>query len=316
MRRPTPLSATRRSPAVRFLAAALLLGLSASASLAQELEPRRWSHLPIDTNFLGGGYLRTEGDIDFDPVLQIRDAEVEADTAVLKYIRAFELLGHTARIEFAGGYQEARWEGLLDGTPASVSREGPTDSVVRFAVDLFGAPPLQGREYADYRATRREETIVGAGLAVVLPTGDYLKDKLLNIGGNRYVFRSQLGVMHTRDRWTFEATGAVWLFDDNDAFWNGNRLEQDPLYTLQTHLIYARPRGLWASASAGYGVGGETAVNGIDKDNRKENLVWALGLGYPLGPRLGIKAAWIALRPQEPLGVESDTFAVTLSTFW
>ena len=150
----------------------------------------------------------------------------------------------------------------------------------------------------------------------MLPTGDYLKDKLLNIGGNRYVFRPQLGVMHTRDRWTVEATGSVWLFDDNDSFWNGNRLEQDPLYTLQTHLIYARPRGLWASVSAGYGVGGETPVNGIDKDNRRENLLWALSVGYPLTPRLGVKAAWISLRPQEPLGVESDNVVVTLSTFW
>lgn len=38
----------------------LLLALPCSA---QDIEPRRWSHLPLDTNFLGVAYAYTTGDI-------------------------------------------------------------------------------------------------------------------------------------------------------------------------------------------------------------------------------------------------------------
>jgi hypothetical protein len=35
--------------------------------LGQELEPRRWSHLPSGINFIGLGTAYTFGDINFDP---------------------------------------------------------------------------------------------------------------------------------------------------------------------------------------------------------------------------------------------------------
>ena len=42
---------------------------------AQELEPRRWAHLPVDTNFGAIAYAYKEADISFDPVLQIENAK-------------------------------------------------------------------------------------------------------------------------------------------------------------------------------------------------------------------------------------------------
>jgi hypothetical protein len=55
-------------------------------------------------------------------------------------------------------------------------------------MNLYGAPPLSGKDYAAYRAKMDVETIVGAGLAVRLPTGQYMDDKLINLGENRFVF--------------------------------------------------------------------------------------------------------------------------------
>ncbi len=62
-----------------FIRGCLLLQLLFFAwpCLAEELEPRRWSHLPIDTNFAGTGYAYTEADISFDPVLRIEDGQME-----------------------------------------------------------------------------------------------------------------------------------------------------------------------------------------------------------------------------------------------
>ena len=61
-------------------------------SLAQELEPRRWSHLPIDTNFAAGAYAYTDADIAVDPTLLIENGELVMHTVVAGYIRTFALL--------------------------------------------------------------------------------------------------------------------------------------------------------------------------------------------------------------------------------
>jgi len=66
--------------------------------------------------------------------------------------------------------------------PASTQRSGLSDTFVRLAVNLYGAPPLRGKAFAAYRAKKKNETIIGAALALRLPTGDYEKDKLLYDG--------------------------------------------------------------------------------------------------------------------------------------
>ncbi len=77
---------------------------------------------------------------------------------------------------------------------------------------MFGAPPLEGKEFADYRtAVAPSETIMGLGLAVRLPTGNYEKDKLLNLGSNRFTIRPQLGVVHNRGKWSMEVTASALL---------------------------------------------------------------------------------------------------------
>lgn len=293
----------------------LVLGLP-TLCLAQELEPRRWSHLPIGTNFVGAGYSYTEADIFFDPVLRVENVEMEMHTWAIKYIRTFELFQKSARIDFVQGIQDGRWTGLVDGVPRSIKRSGLTDSVLRFAINLYGTPPLEGKEFAAYRASVDVETIVGAALVVQLPTGDYMDDKLINLGTNRFTFRPQFGVVHNRGKWSMELTGAVWLYTDNNDFFNGNRLEKDPLYTLQTHFIYTFRPGLWAAASAGYSYGGESIVSGVDKNDRRENLAWALSAGYSITRQLGVKIAYLGFRSQESVGQDTDIIAVGFSVFW
>lgn len=295
------------------LAGACLLGTQV---VAQEVEPRRWSHLPVGVNFAGVGVAYTEGDIFFDPVLNVADASVELQSYVGKYIRSFELLSRSARIELAGAYQEGRWQGTRDGEQVEAIRSGMADPSVRLAVNLVGAPPLRGKEFANYRAATDRETIVGAALLVTLPLGDYMEDKLINLGGNRYVARTQLGAMHRRGAWAMELTTSLWLWSDNEEFWNGNELEQDPLLSAQGHLIYTARPGLWCGLSGAYGYGGESAINGEEKDDRKSRLFYALSAGLPINRRTGIKLAYVAIRTQDDLGSDTDTVALSASYLW
>lgn len=299
----------------RYLFFLLIIFLT-SPSFAEELDPRRWAHLPIDTNFSGAGYAYTKADISFDPVLKIEEGEVDLHTWVGKYIRTFSLFDKTARIGLVQGYQKGRWKGLLDGVPTTVRREGWSDTLVRFAINLYGAPPLKGRDYVEYRNAKKLETIIGAGLSVQLPTGDYMKDKLINLGTNRFTFRPQAGFVHMRGKWTLETTAFVALFTDNDEFFNGKKLEQDPHYALNAHIIYNFRPNVWASASAGYDYGGRSTVDGIKKDDRKQNVAWAISFGLPFNRHLGGKIAYVGTRTQESTGVDSDSLILALSAFW
>ena len=282
----------------------------------QDIEPRRWSHLPNGGNFAGAGYAYTTGDIYFDPALRLENVRFDLQTVAVKYILSFELLGKSARVDLAQPYQFGNWTGLVNGVPTSVDRAGLADTTLRFAVNLIGSPPLAGKEFAAYRAQADHETIVGMGLVQQLPTGQYYADKLINLGGNRFTFRPQLGAVHNWGKWSAELTAAGLFFTDNNDFFNGKRLEQDPAYGVDAHLIYTFRPGLWLAGSVGYLGGGVTAVDGVSSHNSQSNLGWGFSLGLPINRAVGVKFAYVGTRTQVGTGLDSDTFAVAFSVSW
>ena len=298
-----------------FLLCLLSIGLTFPC-FALEQEPRKWNHLPVGSSFIGGAYAYSEADISFDPTLNLENVKMKMNTWAAKYIYNFELFDKSARIDITQAYQRGRWSGLLDGTPASTTRSGWTDTFVRFSANLCGAPPLRGEKFGTYRSKMKSETIVGAGLVVRLPTGNYKEEKLINLGQNRFAFRPQIGIVHTQEKWTGEVTGEVAFYTKNDSFFNGNTLEQKPLFATQAHLIRALTPGKWVSVSVGYNYGGENTLNGVDKDDKKQNIGWALSYSYPINRQTGIKIAYIGTRTKESTGFDSETLAIGGAFAW
>jgi len=105
-------------------------------------------------------------------------------------------------------------------------------------------------------------------------------------------------------------TGSVFIFGDNDDFWGGNKLESDPLYAIQGHLIYTFRPGLWASLSTAYGSGLQATINGLPKDNKAANWVTAVSAGFPLSRTQGLKIAWLRFRSQVHTGSNQDSLIV------
>ena len=120
-------------------AAILLCCLSPGAIWAEEMEPRRWTHLPTGSNFIGAAAVHTRGDIVVDPVLRIEDGEIEADTIISSYLHSFDLLGKSARLDVRLPCQRVRL-GLLNGELRRVEREGMGDPFIRLSVNFLGAP--------------------------------------------------------------------------------------------------------------------------------------------------------------------------------
>lgn len=280
---------------------------------ALDVELRRWGHLPLDTHFLGLGYAQVNADISVDPTLELEDVEMDLDILAVVYIYSFESFGKSSRIDITQTYQDGQWDGLLQGEFAETSRHGLGDTFVRYAVNLYGAPPLKSDDYFAYRRSRKNETIIGAGLVIRLPTGDYHKDRFINLGGNRFVIRPQIGVQHNRGPWTFEFNADIAFYETNDEYFDGNRLQQDPLYIFITSAAYTFKPGLWAGAGISYDYGGENKVNGVNKNNRQRNEAWGASISYPLNRRVGVSLLYIETRSQESTGLDSESLTLKIS---
>ena len=164
---------------------------------AQDLEPRRWSHLPIGQNMVGLGYVYTEANVFFNPALSISDASSRINNLGLTAIHSFDLAGKSARFSALLPYSSGQWVGNVGGEFQTIDRKGAGDPRLRFSVNLYGAPALSGEEFTQYRAQHAINTVVGASLAVTLPLGRYCDDCLINIGTNRFRQITIIQVSHT-----------------------------------------------------------------------------------------------------------------------
>lgn len=298
--------AGKRISRFRCLAGLALLAWAGVAA-AQDIEPRRWTPMPSGMNVLGVGSTHASGDIYFDPVLELEDVKVESVSAGLVYMRTFGLAGKSARVDVLVPYANARWSGLLSGEPASTRRHGFADPRLRFSWLLYGAPSMTKQEFA---GTAKSDTVIGAAISAKIPWGEYDPAKFINLGDNRWVIRPQLGVTHTRGNWTYELTGSLFWYGDNDQFYGGRRLENDPLWALQGHAIYTFRPGLWVSASTAYGVGGDALVDGADKNLKVDNWLLALSLGVPINRQQGLKFSWVGTKTRNDTGADMNSFSV------
>jgi hypothetical protein len=148
-----------------------------------------------------------------------------------------------------------------------------------------GAPALTMKEFADWE----QDLIIGASLRVTTPWGQYDDTKLINIGTNRWSYKPELGISKAIGPWTFEATAAVAFYTHNEDFFGGKTRRQDPLYSLQGHVIYGFRSGVWVSLDATYFTGGRTTVDGVLNSDLQQS--WRVGgtLSLPVDRQNSIK---------------------------
>lgn len=270
------LALVRTAPASRWQSrvfVSLLLPCAAlgPAALAQSIEPRAFSNAPVGVNFLIAGYAYTQGGVAFGSTSPLSDPQLETSSGVLAFARALDLGGMSGKFDVIVPYT---WlSGSAQFADQSVERtvNGLADPAFRLSVNFHGAPALTATEFASYR----QDLIVGASLQLTAPWGQYDAGHLVNLGSNRWSFKPQIGVSQAIGPWTVEATAAATLFTDNRDFFGGRTRSQEPLYSLQGHLIRSFHSGIWASFDANYFAGGRTSLDGTLNADLQQN--WRLG---------------------------------------
>lgn len=292
------------------------IALHCSQAVAQDLEPRRWSHLPTGINVLGLGLASADGDVLVDPAIRLEDVTFEQYILGLGYVYSFEWLGKSTRVDVKLPYASGRWQGLVNGEFASTRRHGMMDPSVRLSMNLYGAPPLGPRAYAEYQRKNPVTTTVGAAVSLRMPLGEYYQDRLINLGSNRWVLRPQLGVLHKRNAWQFELTGSVFLFGDNRDFFMDSVREQDPLWFVQSHVTWSFRPGWWTGISGGFAHGSRSKIDGVSVNDDTRSRYLALHLGYTINRAMSIKATYLSGDTNISTGTDSDTFILGWSMNW
>lgn len=298
---------TPRATGKALICLAMMLSLPLAS---QDLEPRRWTNLPVGTHIIGVGYGYTFGDIFFDPVLQAENATISVHTIGAQYVQPFKLGNKLARLDALVPYSFAKWEGLLAGEPTTVQRNGFADPRLRLSVNFLGPKAMTGKELQQFIAEHPIYTTVGASLAVTFPLGQYYEDKLLNLGQNRFVFRPQLGVIHTRGLWSYEFSGSLFIFSNNNEFFNGVVRKQDPVYSFQVHIIKRFKNRMWASFSVGSGLGGQSIINRQPNDDERGDILTALSVSSPMVKNQSVKIALIHSETLNDIGSNTTSIAV------
>ncbi len=300
--------------------AARLLGMAAAVALflipapgsTQELEPGAYWPIPTGFNIVTVVNSLNWGDVAFEPAAPIDEARATINTTAFTFTRAFSLGGRSANatviVPIVGGHLE----GLYLGEPAETGRFGLGDPRLRLGVNLYGAPAMTPKEYA---SSYRQRTLVGVSITAAPPLGQYDPAKLINLGTNRWSFKPDVGVSHTRGQWVVEMMAGVWVFTDNDNFAGGNTRTQDPIAQVQFHLTYRFNRGMWLAADANYYTGGQTTIGGRQNLDLQRNSRIGATFSRALSPRQAIRLS-VSRGAYTTIGADFNSVAVGYNYAW
>lgn len=272
---------------------------------AQELEPRAYADNPINIGFVIAGFGYSTGSVVSDPTQPISDIEADLYSITLGAGGTFSFLGRTASASLGLPFVWGDVSGVVGETADSITRSGFADPRLRLALNVLGGPARKLPEFV----RRKPTTLVGVSLQISVPTGEYMPDKLINLGTNRWAFKPDVGISQPLGKWTLEAQAGVWLFTTNPDYLGGRVRKQAPLYSLQGHVGYTFRPGLWAAANATYYSGGRAEVDGVSAPERTESTRIGLTLSVPTFRNNSIKLAW-STGATVRFGGDFDTFGI------
>ena len=278
--------------------------------VAQDLEPRAFSNAPVGMNFLTGFYSFSTGNVLLETALPIENLTADLNIIQPGYVRVIDFFGLSSKLDVAVPFAWGTWKGQLAGQDSSVSRTGLGDAKVRWAVNFLGAPALRGAEFFQWK----QKTIAGASVQVLVPIGQYDPDKLINLGSNRWSFKTRVGVSQRIQQWILEGIAAAWFFTPNNDFFGGNRLTQDPIWAGQVNIAYVFKPGLWLALNAGYGTGGSVTVTGTAQ-SVQQNTRLGIVFAVPVGTQNLLRFVYIS-GISTRLGADFDTFGAGYVRRW
>ena len=283
-------------PGFGACAALAALACAPAALRAQDLTPRAYVITPVRSNAVIASYIFNDGELLFDGTVPITGATGRLNVPVLSLYHSMSVFGRSANVTATLPYGVGTFKGTVAEAEVSAYRSGLLDSVFRFSVNLMGAPAMELSEMRKWR----QGHMLGASVKIVAPTGQYDPAKLINLGGNRWAFKPELGYSGRFGNFVLDGYAAVWLFTKNPEFFSRNQYfagtraqTQEPIVAFETHISYDFKPRLWISADVNYWRGGRASVNGVaNNETLQANSRFGVTGSVPLTSHQAIKVSY------------------------
>jgi Putative MetA-pathway of phenol degradation len=281
--------------------------------VAQDLEPRLLSAVPIKGNFAIASYGYSSGNILIDNTLPIEDLNAKLNIIVLAYARSFKLFNKLTKFDVIVPYSNGEFEAVVSNIDTSTSRNGFGDPLLRLSMILVGTPPA---DISGFFKQEQKKFKLGVSVRLRPPLGQYDPTKLINLGANRWGIKLGLAGSYTiRKKLILEAHLISWFFTKNKAFFNGNTIQQEPLLSAQIHVSYVFKPGIWLAVSAGRNALGQTIVNGVEKEELQSNSRLGAAFGYRINKSHGLKMSFTSGFSTR-IGSDFDTLLLAYQFMW
>lgn len=280
---------------------------------SQDLEPRFLSSIPTGANIIIASYGYSKGNILLDPSAPIEDLNAELNNAVFAYASSFKLFNKLTKFDIVAPYSFAKFNGALNQIDTSTTRNGFGDPLLRVSMILKGSPPLKPSEFIKHE---KEKFKLGVFIRVRVPIGQYDPNKLINLGTNRWAFKTGIAGSYTiKKKLIFEAHLNSWFFTKNNNYFGGNSSFQQPIYGAQFHTGYIFKPGVWIAGSIGKTYGGKIEINDVKQEIDVNNSRYGLTFAYRVAKKHTIKTVYTNGFSTRA-GTDFNTFLLVYQFVW
>ncbi len=298
---------------MRYLLLTITLIITVRVVEAQELSPRAYWPAPKGTMVAVLGYSYSFGDVLTDPSLPITGLDSRIHAGLAAYMQTLNVFGRTANFLIEIPYIIGNSKGVLFGEPKCRDISGIADIGITLSANLIGAPSMNPEQFQELR--RNPHPILGASLKLLVPTGAYETDKMINVGANRWSVKTELGYMiPLENKWLLEIEAGAWFFTDNDEFLGVTR-EQEPVFAFELHLVRRFKPGFWAALDLNFFAGGRSTVGGKLSADLQRNSRIGGTIVYPFAGRHALKAGFSMGMVTES-GGDFKSFLLSYQLLW
>ena len=114
----------------------IMLAMASLSANATDMDPRSYSNIPKDLNFVIAGYSNLKGNVAFAPALQINNAKLETHSAIFAYARSLDIWGKSGKVDIILPAAWLSGTAEVDGQQRNRTVNGLTNSIARVYVNL------------------------------------------------------------------------------------------------------------------------------------------------------------------------------------
>lgn len=253
------------------LAAGLAIGLTCSSGAsAFDVDAGDYTALPAGTTLLAAYYQYASRDAIFaDGNRAPGNNRLDSNVGILRGVHYMNVGGYIIDPQFLLPFGSLKGKNSLAGLG---------DLILATTLWLVNKP--------------ESRTYFGITPFLQLPTGDYDRNRALNLGENRWRLTLQGGyIMPLADKLLLDVIGDVTFYGKNDDYGPGSdKLTQKAQYQLQTHLRYNLTPTWDVRLGLSHVTGGETEINDVAQNNRQRTTKFTVGSAYFITPTLQLLA--------------------------